>query len=168
MLPEERRELATFDNVSSCLRRSVWEEIPLEKTNFGEDIRWGKKVVEAGYKIVYEPRSAVFHSHERGAMYELRRHYVDQRILLELFGLNLVPNVVHLFSATYRYSLHIYPSLRREKEMATKGILWPILLTAKYAVLTQVGNYLGVKSEFIARVSPRAFTKFHRFLSKGW
>jgi rhamnosyltransferase len=168
MPSRRRRRLANFDNVSSCLRRSVWEEIPLEKTNFGEDIRWGKKVVEAGYKIVYEPRSAVLHSHERGAMYDLRRHYVDQRILLELFGLKLVPNVIYLFLAIYRYSLDIYPPLRRDREMVTKGVLWTILLTAKYAALAQVGNYLGVKSEFIARVSPRAFRKLHCFMSKGW
>ncbi len=67
----ERRGLAAFDNVSSCLRRSVWEEVPFEKTSFGEDIRWGKRVVEAGHKIVYEPRSAVLHSHERGPLYDL-------------------------------------------------------------------------------------------------
>jgi rhamnosyltransferase len=35
----EHRRLAAFDDVSSCLRRSVWEEIPFEKTNFGEDLR---------------------------------------------------------------------------------------------------------------------------------
>ena len=40
--PATRRSLATFDNVSSCVRRSVWEEIPFERTSFGEDIRWGK------------------------------------------------------------------------------------------------------------------------------
>ena len=48
MPPRKRRRLATFDDVSSCLRRSVWEEIPFERTNFGEDLWWGKKVIEAG------------------------------------------------------------------------------------------------------------------------
>jgi rhamnosyltransferase len=74
--PAERRSLATFDNVSSCVRRSVLEEMPFERTVFGEDLRWGKRVIETGYKIVYEPRSAVLHSHERSALYDLRRHYV--------------------------------------------------------------------------------------------
>ncbi len=74
--PAQRRRVAAIDNVSSCLRRSVWEEIPLEKAAFAEDLRWGKRVVEAGHKIVYEPRSVVVHSHERGPLYDLRRHYV--------------------------------------------------------------------------------------------
>ena len=167
MPPRQRRRLAAFDNVSSCLRRSVWEELPFEKTSFGEDLRWGKRVVEAGYKIVYEPRSAVFHSHERGAMYELRRNYVDQRILLELFGLELVPNLVYLFLAISRSSAHLYRLLRQDEEVAAKGALWAMLLAARHAVPAEIGNYLGVKSKSLARLSPRAFERLHRFLSKG-
>ncbi len=160
--------MAVFDDVSSCLRRSVWEEMPFEKTNFGEDLRWGKRVVEAGYKIVYEPRSAVFHSHERGAMYDLRRYYVDQRLLLELFGLELASNLMHLFLRIGRSSGYLYRLLRRDEEVAAKGVLWAMLIAVRHAVLSQVGNYLGVKSRSIAHLSPRAFEKLHRFLSKGW
>ena len=163
----ERRRLAAFDNVSSCLRRSVWEEMPFEKTNFGEDLRWGKKVVEAGHKIVYEPRSAVMHSHERGAMYDLRRGYIDQRLLLELFGLELVPNLVYLPLAISRSSLYLCRLLRRDEEAAGKGMLWATLPAVRYAVLVHVGNYLGTKSGSIARRSPRVFEKLHRFLTKG-
>jgi rhamnosyltransferase len=167
MPPRKRRRLANFDNVSSCLRRSVWEEIPLEKTNFGEDIRWGKKVVEAGYKIVYEPRSAVFHSHERGAMYELRRHYVDQRILLELFGLGLAPNLIRWLIALFASTLHVSYLLYRDEEVVTKGALRCLLLVAKYTIPAQLGTYLGGRSGSLARRSPWVFAKFHRFLSKG-
>ena len=165
--PRKRRRFAAFDNVSSCLRRSVWEKLPFEKTNFGEDIRWGKRVVEAGYKTVYEPRSAVFHSHERGAMYDLRRHYVDQRVLLELFGFELVPNLVRLFLAILRSSAHLYRLLRQDEEVVEGGVLRSMLLALKYAVPAQVGNYLGARSRLLARLSPRAFGKLHRFLSKG-
>jgi rhamnosyltransferase len=167
MPPAKRRRLAAFDNVSSCLRRSVWEKLPFEETSFGEDIRWGKKVMEAGYKTVYEPRSAVFHSHERGALYDLRRYYLDQRVLLELFGLKLVPNLVRLSLAIPHSSLHLYQLLRKDDELAARGPLWLMLLALKYAVPAQVGNYLGAKSGAIARLSPRAFGKLHRFLSKG-
>src|SRR5215211_247664 len=33
--PATRRSLATFDNVSSCVRRSVWKRLPFERTGFG-------------------------------------------------------------------------------------------------------------------------------------
>ena len=167
MPPRKRRRLAVFDDVSSCLRRSVWEEVPYEKTDFGEDIRWGKRVVEAGYKIMYEPRSAVFHSHERGAMYDLKRYYMDQRVLLELFELELVPNIAVLLLAILRSTVHLYRLLRQDRELADRGAPWLAWLAVIYAVPAQVGNYLGVKSGAIARLSPRAFAKLHGFLSKG-
>lgn len=166
MPPMKRRRLAAFDNVSSCLRRSVWEEFPFEKTNFAEDLRWGKKAVEAGYKIVYEPRSVVVHSHERGAFYDLRRYYVDQRVLVELFGAALVPNLWRLILGIPYSTRHVYRLLRRE-EPAPGRRLRLLLNAAKYAVPTQVGAYLGGKSHTIARLSPRIFGRLDRFLSKG-
>lgn len=167
MPPRKRRQLAAFDNVSSCLRRSVWGELPFEKTNFGEDIRWGKKVVEAGYKIVYEPRSAVFHSHERGAIYNLRRYYVDQRVLLELFGIKGVPDLRRLVRAISHSSLRLYRLLRQDEEGASRGRLGLALLAVRYALPSQIGAYLGARSGTIARLSPRAFGRLNRFLSKG-
>lgn len=163
--PNRRRRFAAFDNVGSCIRRSVWEELPFDKTNFGEDVRWGKKVVEAGYKIVYEPRSAVFHSHERGTLYDLRRYYVDQRVLLELFGARQSPSLVRLPVGVARTTGYLYRLLRREEVAA--GTLLLAWLAVKYAVPTQIGTYLGARSGTVARVSPRAFDAMHRFLSKG-
>jgi rhamnosyltransferase len=163
--PNRRRRIAAFDNVCSCVRRSVWESLPFDETNFGEDVRWGKKVVEAGYKIVYEPRATVFHSHERGALYDLRRYYVDQRVLLELFGLRQHPSLMRLPMGIARTSGHLFRLLRREEVAAGSVVLaW---LAVKYAVPTQLGAYLGARSPAIARLSPRAFEVMHRFLSKG-
>ena len=116
---------------------------------------------------MYEPRSAVFHSHERGAMYNLRRYYVDQRVLLELFGLKGVPNLRRLFLAISRSALRLYRLLRQHNEGASKGRLWLALLALSYAVPSQVGAYLGARSGTIARLSPRAFGRLNRFLSKG-
>lgn len=166
--PNRRRRLAAFDNVSSCVRRSVWEELPFDATNFGEDVRWGKKAVEAGYKIVYEPRSAVFHSHERGALYDLRRHYVDQRVLLELFGARQRPSLARLPAGVVRTAAHLYRLLRHEKEAMGFGKALALAGVAlKYALPSQIGAYLGARSETVARLSPRLFKRMHRFLSKG-
>ena len=164
--PPEQRSLATFDNVSSCVRRSVWEEIPFERTGFGEDVRWGKRVVEAGYKIVYEPRSAVFHSHERGAFYDLRRHYVDQLVLVDLFGLASTPNLALLLLNTLRASAHLYLRLLRdEKSVVRAARLVPLAL--KHAVFSQTGVYLAVKNRRLARVSPRLSHRLDRLLSRA-
>jgi rhamnosyltransferase len=164
--PARRRRLAAFDNVSSCIRRSVWERIPFEKTTFGEDIRWGKRVVEAGYKTVYEPRSTVYHSHERGPLYDLRRYYVDGRILRELFGLVLIPNALLLLPATARSFLRLYRLLRREGAVEdTPRLAWTALT---YSAASQLGAFLGANSDSLAALAgPRLFGRLHGYLSRG-
>jgi rhamnosyltransferase len=161
--PATRRSLAVFDNVSSCVRRSVWERYPFERTGFGEDLRWGKTVVEAGYKLVYEPRSAVLHSHERGALYDLRRHYVDGLILQELFGLEPTPNLARLVSNVILTSANLY--LRRERT----AIVAPrfLLLAMRYALCSQVGAYLAARRSRGSRTNSRISTRIDRFLLKG-
>ena len=164
--PARRRRLAAFDNVSSCLRRSVWEEFPFGEADFAEDLRWGKKVVEAGYRIVYEPRSVVVHSHERGALYDLRRHYVDQLVLDELFGARTVPNLPRLILGIPYSASHVYGLLRREEPAPEKR---PKLLldAATYALASQLGAYLGCKVPSVSRLSPKLHTRLHRLLGSG-
>ena len=164
--PAERRRLATFDNVSSCLRRSVWEEIPFDRTNFGEDLRWGKKVVEAGYKLVYEPRAAVFHSHGRGALRDLRRHYVDQLVVLDLFGSDLAPKPRHLPLNVLRSAAYLY--FRRPKTEKTRRISPRFALGAmRYAVVSQLGAYLATRGRRLSRTWPGLYARLDRSLKKG-
>lgn len=163
MSPAERRELATFDNVSSCVRRSVWEEFPFESTGFGEDIRWGKAVVEAGYKLVYEPRSAVLHSHERGALYDLRRHYADGLVLQELFGLVQTPSLGRLLLNVLLSSAHLYFRLGRDGKTAGISPRSP-LLAMRYALCSQAGAYLAARR---SRADSRISARLHEFLLKG-
>jgi rhamnosyltransferase len=162
--PAEKRRVVAFDNVSSCLRRSVWEEFSFEKTNFAEDLRWGKEAFERGYKIVYEPRSVVIHSHERGVLYDLKRYYVDQMFLVEIFGARLVPNLWRLGLTIPFVARRVYYMLRHEDP---EKWLRHLLTALKFAVLAQVGAYLGCKSEALARLAPRLHATLHRSLSKG-
>jgi rhamnosyltransferase len=161
--PVTRRSLAAFDDVSSCVRRSAWERIPFERTRFGEDLRWGKAAVEAGHKLVYEPRSAVLHSHERGALYDLRRHYVDALILRELFGLTPTPNLLRLLLNTLLTSAHLYRSRDKGTTLIAPGFL---LLAIRYALCSQSGAYLAALRRRSSSNSP-LFTRIDAFLLKG-
>ena len=152
--------------MSSCLRRSVWEEFLFGKVDFAEDLRWGKKVVEAGYTIVYEPRSVVVHSHERGALYDLRRHYVDQLVLEELFGARLVPNLPRLALGIPYSARHVYSLLRRE-EPAPERRPKLLLDAATYALASQLGAYLGCKLPSLSRLNPKLHARVHTILGRG-
>ena len=163
--PSQRRRLAAFDNVSSCLRRQVWEEFPFGKADFAEDLRWGKKVIEAGYTIVYEPRSVVVHSHERGPLYDLRRHYVDQLVLDELFGARMVPNLLRLILSIPYATRHVYGLLRREQP-APKKRPRLLLYAATFALTSQLGAYLGARVPTLSHLSPKLHTRLHRLLAR--
>lgn len=52
-----------FSNSASCIRRSVWEDDPFALP-FAEDLHWAARAIEAGWRIVYEPRASVIHSHD--------------------------------------------------------------------------------------------------------
>ena len=64
LAPLERRIFANFNDVASCLRRSVWRQLPFPRAQFGEDLLWAKAALEAGWKIVFDPDAPVIHSHE--------------------------------------------------------------------------------------------------------
>jgi rhamnosyltransferase len=53
-----------FHNANSAFRKETWDQFPFDEslTNI-EDRVWGQKVILAGYNIVYEPDSSVYHWH---------------------------------------------------------------------------------------------------------
>lgn len=92
LAPLERLAVSAYDNVAGSVRRSVWKALRFGKRRFGEDVAFGKRVVLAGHAIVFEPRSAVVHSHNRSAQDEGRRIYCDHANLKELFGVHVLPD----------------------------------------------------------------------------
>jgi rhamnosyltransferase len=51
-----------FSNAASAIRRSVWHDQPFTLPA-AEDLEWARRVVAAGWTVVYEPSAAVYHSH---------------------------------------------------------------------------------------------------------
>ena len=64
-----------FSNTNSAIKREVWEKIPLPEMLKSEDQEWAKRVLLAGYKIVYEPEAIIYHSH----------HYTLKEVFKEYF-----------------------------------------------------------------------------------
>jgi rhamnosyltransferase len=61
-----------FSNAASALRRSVWLAEPFTLPAV-EDLDWARRVVAAGWKIVYQPEAAVYHSHHEDVRAQARR-----------------------------------------------------------------------------------------------
>lgn len=91
--PLERLGLCAFDDVASCIRRDVWRRFPVPSRRFGEDVAWGKSVIEAGHAIAFAAGSVVRHSHDDGALAEFKRIYQDHANLYQLFEVLTVPTL---------------------------------------------------------------------------
>jgi GT2 family glycosyltransferase len=145
--PEERLWRCVFDNVCSCVRRSVWAAHPFMETPIGEDIEWARDVLLAGHRIVYAPQATVAHSHERSALYEYRRTFLLHRRLWELFELQTIPTFL-LATRAMASSLALH--LRCERRQPAR---W--LQTAALAVAWPAGQYFGARSAVRGRPLPK-------------
>jgi glycosyltransferase involved in cell wall biosynthesis len=84
-----------FSNVSSAIRRDVWEEFPFdEKIIMSEDQSFARQALLAGHKTVYEPDSVVFHSHNYGLIKLFQRYFDSLYSLYEIFGSSL-DEIIH-------------------------------------------------------------------------
>ncbi len=140
LAPFEKMKFVCFDNVSSALRRSVWLEHPFASLPFGEDLDWSKRVMEAGYSIIFEPASVVIHSHERSHLYEFKRTIVSHHILRELFGMQLIAHWWHVAPCTRR----VWREYRAVLEASPEAKSWRTQFDALLrGFLSNLAQYLG-------------------------
>jgi len=93
------RRFTHFSDVSSALRKEIWEKIPFnDKSAFAEDQEWAKDVLEAGYTIIYEAKSKVYHSHNDSLKVYFQRVlefsiYLKQK---KIFGGNMIFSTLYM------------------------------------------------------------------------
>ncbi len=124
LTPGERMRLCTFDNVCSCVRRSVWTAHPFKATAIAEDLEWARDVLLGGYRLAYVPSAAVIHSHERSPRYEFMRTAVLHHRLYDLFGVRTIPSapsLVRACASSLVVHLRVEPGIRS----AALAFAWP-------------------------------------------
>ena len=136
--PAERFDRCIFDNVCSCIRREVWERVPFRPAPIAEDMAWAREVLPAGYGLAYVPNAVVEHSHDRSAVYELKRTWVLHQQLYRLFGLQTIPSGAGLLRAvasSARLHRRLLSDEGASMSAQTRG--------AALAVAWPLGQYLG-------------------------
>ena len=143
--PVERLFTCAFDNVASAIRRTAWQRFPLGPRRFGEDVHFGKRVIEAGMALAHQGGAVVMHSHDRSAWAEGKRTFCDHRNLRELFGLVGIPTrealdgaIVH---ATKEHCDYVR-SLGLPAEDESAALRW----TVEYVKWQCWGQYMGAKA----------------------
>ena len=69
-------EETLFSNVNSAIPRTVWHQFRFaDDIVMSEDQEWSRRVLRAGYELVYEPAAAVHHSHRYTVAQAFRRFF---------------------------------------------------------------------------------------------
>jgi hypothetical protein len=165
--PMERLRRCACDNVAGSVRRTAWEQHKFGHRNFGEDVAFGKKLILAGQSIVYEPKSAVIHSHNRSPKEEGKRIYCDHVNLRELFDVHVLPTFKH-----YREAVR---TSRKQFAEVVEGLELPAEEKAalhewakQYAKWSALGIYLGGNRDRLCKgVCGWCFSLLDMHLRKG-
>jgi glycosyltransferase involved in cell wall biosynthesis len=146
LAPLERLERIAFDNVASCVRKSMMNDWPFESRRFGEDVAWSLRVLLGGRTIVYEPEAAVIHSHHEGCWSGFRRVYMDHQNLHQLIGLSLVADrwdLLRQWRGAYGFYRQIVAHAEGLTSFQRAG--WR-LYGAPYGFFQVLAQYLGPRS----------------------
>lgn len=162
--PEQIR-LLSFDNVSSCVRKSVWEKLPFPELDFGEDLAWAWMALSVGYRIVYEPASAVLHSHRQHLSYEFKRVYLDHQNWNRLIGLKVFPHWRQALAEVPRGVFRAGLDLRREGVRGIAFLYW-LAYALPFVLAMNLAQYLGANSNRWLKKRP-GWRKWHERLKKG-
>lgn len=89
--PSSREQLGYryyhFSDANSAIRRKVWQVTRFpDELKFFEDVGIAKKILDGGWKIVYEPRASVYHSHHHTTL-ALFKRYFDIGFAFERLGI---------------------------------------------------------------------------------
>jgi glycosyltransferase involved in cell wall biosynthesis len=97
-----RQFLHFYSDNNSCLRRSVWQKIPLPKIFYGEDQLWANQVIAAGYQKVYAHAATVYHSHDYDYAAAAKRAEEEAIFFKLSFGYDLIKSENDLEAALAR------------------------------------------------------------------
>lgn len=138
--PRERARMCAFNDVASCIRRSVFERIPFPDVPFGEDSAWAAQALQAGWRIRFAPEAVVLHSHRYTARSAYERYKTDATFHREVHGWRIRPTL----GSVARGILH---EMRRDALFVSKRggaihlLRSPILRSAQV-----LGQYAGSRS----------------------
>jgi len=74
-----------LSDVNSAILKDVWEKYKFnEDIIMAEDKDWAIQVLKAGYKLIYEPKAAVYHSHEYNLISAFKRRFDDAAAMSQI------------------------------------------------------------------------------------
>jgi rhamnosyltransferase len=147
-----------FSDANAAIRKSVWEAVRFpENMKVFEDLGIAKRILDRGWKIVYEPKAAVFHSHNH-TVTDLFKRYFDIGYTLKLLEIWDAPGTKRtLFRDMYRLVHKKMQGTRKNCMVrgSRRGIGQDIAKSA--------GLFLGLNQQLLPLVVKRRLSAYRIF-----
>lgn len=137
-------ELIRFaSNANTSYRRTAWEKTRFRDVSFAEDQLMARDLAEAGWKKVFEPRAAVYHSHNFGVVETFQRYIDDWAGMQRAFGHVEVKHLWHL-PVKAAYQSRVYMQMLSADRALTAGqrLSWTPRVIVQ-GCSRQIAGYIG-------------------------
>jgi glycosyltransferase involved in cell wall biosynthesis len=118
---DEALHTIRHDNVCSIYRRKLLECYPFPDVEFAEDMAWAHAMLLRGFKLLYDPRIVVSHSHNRPPDYRFKRSIVESIACAKILGrVNKdisylsVSDIVNIRDNLKDFSLHLKKQFNKQ------------------------------------------------------
>lgn len=119
LLPEEKKTICGWDNVTSCYRKSALIETPFREVVFAEDAIWAMDALRKGYSIVYNTNARVYHYHHENFDFTFRRCLTEFYYRYIYFGY-----LPHTVKPGFITKARMIKTLMKEKIPVKEKIYW--------------------------------------------
>jgi rhamnosyltransferase len=135
-----------YSDANSCLRKSVWENIPYQPLSYAEDQAFGRDILRAGYAKVYEPRAAVHHSHSYPPLKYFRRQFDEYAGMRHAIGYRQEGSIFRVVAGALRAGIIDAGYINSQPYSRPVKAKW---ITYAFAVdfLRRLAGYLAAREE---------------------
>jgi rhamnosyltransferase len=146
-----------FSNVSSAIKREILKKIEVPvKIPMSEDQIWARQILNLNYKIVYEPNSIVYHSHDYNFWDNFKRNFDSGLSLKKAKILKKIP-----FKHGLKYLIGEIFFLIKEKKIFFFLYLPKLVF---YEFFRFFGFYLGLNYKYLPMFLRKKFSLFKKNL----
>ncbi|MES2431365.1 MAG: glycosyltransferase family 2 protein [Bacteroidota bacterium] len=118
--PAEKKNAAGWDDVTSCYRKDIMDQMPFQRTSFAEDCIWANEALKKGFALVYNYNARVYHYHHDEPFFAFKRCLIEWSVLYNIF--KSVPKDPRL---SLRQKLGVIKLLMTTKGLSfSKKIFW--------------------------------------------
>jgi len=152
-------------DANAAIRRSAWQECAFRDVTYCEDQLIARDLLERGWHKVFEPRAAVYHSHNFGVV-EFFRRYVDEwHGMFMAFDYIDVRHAWWLPGRVLRACIAIRHSLASDPRLSIyQKVLW-YPRAAALATMRQLGGYIGPRLDRMPRWIKQRISREHHLLN---